>query len=75
MSESFFFPLDRQLDLRNESYSPWVLERLEWAGANLESFHKGAVASEKLLGIEISAQGLRKLTSKLASPILIDSRA
>ncbi len=38
---------------------------MEWAGANVESFHKGAAAVEKFLTIEITAQGLRRITEKL----------
>lgn len=38
---------------------------MEWAGANVESFHKGAAAVEKFLSIEITAQGLRRITEKL----------
>jgi len=60
-----FFPLDLQLNLRAESYSPWILERLEWAGGNLESFQKGAAAIEKLLELKVSSAGLRAVTEKL----------
>lgn len=38
---------------------------MEWAGANVESFEKGTAAVEKFLSIEISAQGLRRITEKL----------
>jgi hypothetical protein len=60
-----FSPLDIQLNLRTESYSPWVLERLEWAGGNLESFQKGAAAIEKLLELEVTSAGLCAVTEKL----------
>jgi hypothetical protein len=60
-----FFPLDLELDLRAESYSPWILERLEWTGGNLESFQKGSEALRKLLNLEVTAKGLEKLTEKL----------
>lgn len=60
-----FFPLDIQLTLRAESYSPWVLKRLEWAGGNLEFFAKGAGAVDKMLELEISAAGLCAVTEKL----------
>lgn len=63
--DGFFFPQDRQLDLRAETYSPWILERMEWAGANVESFQKGAAAVEKFLNIKITAPGLRRITGKL----------
>lgn len=60
-----FFPLDIQLKLRTESYSPWVLERLEWAGGNLESFAKGAAAIDKMLELVITPAGLCAVTEKL----------
>lgn len=60
-----FFPLDIQLHLRAEGYSPWVLERLEWAGGNLESFASGAGAIHKMLELEIGPAGLCAVTEKL----------
>ena len=63
--DGVFFPQDHQLDLRAETYSPWILERMEWAGANVESFQKGAAAVEKFLAIEITAPGLSRITGKL----------
>lgn len=60
-----FFPLDLKLNLRAESYSPWILERLEWAGGNLESFQKGSEAVHKTLELEITPAGLCALTEKL----------
>ena len=60
-----FFPLDLALNLRAESYSPWILERLEWAGGNLESFQQGSTAIHKTLELEITPQGLCALTEKL----------
>jgi hypothetical protein len=61
----FFFPVDLELGLRAESYSPWILERLEWAGGNLESFQKGSDAVERFLGLHITAKGLSKITERL----------
>jgi hypothetical protein len=60
-----FFPLDHDLNLRSDSYSPWVLDRLEWAGGNLESFQKGSQAIQKMLDLEITPHGLGALTEKL----------
>lgn len=42
-----------------------MLDRLEWAGGNLESFQKGAEAIEKLLELVVTAAGLCAVTEKL----------
>ena len=54
----FFFPTDLELDLRAESYSPWLVRQMEWAGGNLESFQKGSEAIKRLLDVEITPKGL-----------------
>ena len=61
----FFFPLDDKLDLRGEDFSPSLLEKLEWLGGQEDSFEKGSQTAGKLLGLEITAKGLRNLTEKL----------
>lgn len=61
----FFFPADLKLNLRTEGYSPWLLERFEWAGGNQESYTKGSAAIRKMLEIEITPQGLEKIVRKL----------
>jgi hypothetical protein len=60
-----FFPRDVHLGLRAESYSPWILERLEWAGGNHESFQTGVQAVWKMLEFTISVPGLQALTERL----------
>lgn len=59
-----FFPEDQRLDLRSESCCPWILERVEWAGANLESFEKASEGVKKFLDLSISAKEIEKLTEK-----------
>lgn len=59
-----FFPQDQRLDLRSENYSPWILERAEWAGGNLESFEKGSECLKKFLVLEFCPKELEKLTEK-----------
>jgi hypothetical protein len=59
-----FFPADQRLDLRSESYSPWILERVEWVGTNLESFEKACEGVKKFLDLPISPKEVEKLTEK-----------
>jgi hypothetical protein len=59
-----FFPQDQRLDLRSENYSPSILEGVEWAGANLESFEKGSQAVKKFLHLDICPKEIEKLTEK-----------
>jgi hypothetical protein len=40
---------------------------MEWAGGNLESFQKGSDAIKRLLNVEITPNGLRRLTVRIGS--------
>jgi len=63
----FFFPLDRRLEIGTEGYSPKVLEKIEYAGANAVSFQQ-AEAHLKMLGdLEISDKHIQRITERLGS--------
>ena len=62
---AFFFPADLELSLRAECFSPAVLRAIEWAGGNIESFEKAAEAVKRFLGLDVSAEGVRRITEKL----------
>lgn len=63
----FFFPQDRRLELGTEGYSPKVLEKIEYAGANAVSFEQAAKHMEVLGEMKISSKHMQRLTERLGA--------
>ena len=63
----FFFPLDRRLEIGSEGYSPKILEKIEYAGANAVSFKQAQRHMEILAGLEISDRHLEDLTERFGA--------
>ena len=61
----FFSLLDERLGLRGEGYSPRLLEQIEFAGGNSESFKAGQRALERLSGLQISVKQVQILTERM----------
>lgn len=62
---SLFFPLDTELRLGTEGYSPSLLYKIEWAGANAGSFGQARQALEKLAELKISSKHVQRITERL----------
>jgi hypothetical protein len=63
----FFFPLDRRLEIGTEGYSPAILEKIEYAGANAVSFEQAQQHMKVLAGIEISGMHIGRITERLGA--------
>jgi len=63
----FFFPLDRRLEIGTEGYSPKILEKIEYAGANAVSFEKAAEDLRRLAELEISGMHVERLTERIGA--------
>lgn len=63
----FFFPVDRRLEIGTEGYSPTILEKIEYAGANAVSFEQAAQHMKVLAGMEISGMHIERLTERLGA--------
>lgn len=63
----FFFPLDRRLEIGTEGYSPKLLEKIEYAGANAVSFEQAEQHMNVLAGIEISGMHIGRITERLGA--------
>ena len=60
-----FFPLDRELDLGTEGYSPRLLAKIEYAGGNAASFAQASASLEVLAELSIGAKHVQRLTERL----------
>ena len=60
-----FFLLDEQLKLGTEGYSPRLLQKIEYAGANEGSFQQGSTALKVLAELPISAKHVQRITERL----------
>lgn len=63
----FFFPLDRRLKIGTEGYSPAILEKIEYAGANAASFEKAVKDLEKLAGLKLDDRHAQRLTERFGA--------
>ncbi len=63
----FFFPLDRRLEIGTEGYSPKILEKIEYAGANAVSFHQAEEHLKMLGDLEISDKHIQRITERLGA--------
>lgn len=63
----FFFPVDRRLEIGTEGYSPTILEKIEYAGANAVSFEQAAQHMKVLADMEISGMHIERLTERLGA--------
>jgi len=63
----FFFPLDRRLEIGTEGYSPKILEKIEYAGANAVSFQQAEQHMRVLGGLEVSGKHIQRITERLGS--------
>ena len=63
----FFFPLDRRLEIGTEGYSPKILEKIEYAGANAVSFKQAATHMKVLGDLEISGKHIQRITERLGA--------
>ena len=63
----FFFPLDRRMEMGTEGYSPSVLQKIEYAGANTGSFEQAAEFMKRLAELEISGRHSGRLTERLGA--------
>jgi len=61
----FFSLLDEQLKLGTEGYSPRLLQKVEYAGANEGSFEQGGRALKVLAELPISAKHVQRITERL----------
>lgn len=59
--------MDRRLEIGTEGYSPTMLEKIEYAGANAVSFEKAAEDLRRLAGLEISGMHVERLTERLGA--------
>lgn len=64
-AEGGFFPLDRKLGLGAEGYSPAVLRKIEYAGANSQSFVEASRSLGALGDIAVSPKHVQRLTERL----------
>lgn len=60
-----FSPLDLELRLGAEGYSPSVLEKIEYAGANAPGFEQAAAALKMLAEVDISGKHTQRITERL----------
>lgn len=63
----FFFPLDKRLEIGTEGYSPKILEKIEYAGANAVSFQQAEEHMKVLAGLEISDKHIQRITERLGA--------
>lgn len=61
----FFSLLDERLKLGAEGYSPRILQKIEFAGANEGSFVQASRALETLAEFSISAKHVQRITERL----------
>jgi hypothetical protein len=61
----FFSLLDKRLKLGTEGYSPRLLQKIEYAGANEGSFEQGRKALRVLAELPISAKHVQRITERL----------
>jgi len=61
----FFSLLDRRLSLGTEGYSPALLVKIEYAGANEGSFQQASEALARLAEFSISAKHVQRITERL----------
>src|SRR3990172_5729688 len=61
----FFSLLDERLKLGTEGYSPRLLQKIEYAGANEGSFEQGRKALKVLAELPISAKHVQRITERL----------
>lgn len=62
-----FSPLDRELHLGAEGYSPAVLQKIEFAGGNAPSFEQAAETLKQLAEFDISAKHVQRITERLGA--------
>jgi hypothetical protein len=62
-----FSPLDLRLALGAEGYSPALLAKIEFAGANAPSFPQGARFLEVLSDLAVSPKHLQRITERLGA--------
>ena len=63
----FFFPLDKRLEIGTEGYSPKILEKIEYAGANSRSFDEAEKDLKMLAGLAIDSRHIQRLTERLGA--------
>lgn len=63
--ERFFSLLDGRLGLGTEGYSPALLVKIEYAGANEGSFQQASEALARLAEFSISAKHVQRITERL----------
>lgn len=63
----FFFPLDRRLEIGTEGYSPKILEKIEYAGANVVLFGQAEEHMRVLGDLEISGKHIQRITERLGA--------
>ena len=61
----FFSLLDERLKLGGEGYSPVMMQKIEYAGGNLESFQTGRESLERLSELGIGTKHVQRLTERL----------
>ena len=64
---SFFFPVDRRLEIGTEGYSPKVLEKIEYAGANAVSFGQAQQHMKALGEMAISGKHIQRISERLGT--------
>lgn len=62
-----FSPSDLELKLGTEGYSPALLRKVEYAGANLPSFPQASRALTRLADLSVSPKHVQRLTERLGS--------
>lgn len=62
-----FSPSDLDLKLGTEGYSPALLRKVEYAGANLPSFPQASRALARLADVSVSPKHVQRLTERLGS--------
>ena len=63
----FFSPLDKRLEIGTEGYSPKILEKIEYAGANAVSFKQAQQHLKMLADLEISGRHATDLTERFGA--------
>jgi hypothetical protein len=63
----FFSLLDERLRVGTEGYSPRLLQKIEYSGANEESFQEAAKELKVLAELSISAKHVQRITERLGA--------
>lgn len=61
----FFFPQSKSLGLDRTQYSPTVLQRITYAGANNTSFRQAADMLQHLAALTVNAKQVERLTERI----------